>query len=178
VTAISQDILGDDDLRALLKQLNEKQRLFCEEYSIDRNGKQAAIRAGYSAKTAEAQASRLLRNEKVSKYAAHLMAKATERCEYGAAELLQDMLDVLRVAKESALAGQELLTLDGEPVTLSQAQAIAAFKGMADSVGKHVDIQAWKERFEVEHKVDHASEIEAAIRRAEEATKARNEAVS
>ena len=34
--------------------------LFIEEYCKDRNGKQAAIRAGYSRKTAEAQAARLL----------------------------------------------------------------------------------------------------------------------
>lgn len=36
------------------------------EYLIDSNGKRAAISAGYSAKTAEAQASRLLRNVKVA----------------------------------------------------------------------------------------------------------------
>src|ERR1700751_1632756 len=38
---------------------------FVEEYILDLNGKQAAIRAGYSPKTAEVQASRLLRNVKV-----------------------------------------------------------------------------------------------------------------
>jgi phage terminase small subunit len=36
------------------------------EYLIDLNAKQAAIRAGYSAKTAEQQGSRLLSNVKVS----------------------------------------------------------------------------------------------------------------
>lgn len=45
--------------------LSPKQVRFVEEYLIDLNAKQAAIRAGYSAKTAEAQASRLLRNVKV-----------------------------------------------------------------------------------------------------------------
>lgn len=43
----------------------DKQIQFAQEYVIDFNGKQAAIRAGYSEKTAEAQASRLLRNVKV-----------------------------------------------------------------------------------------------------------------
>jgi phage terminase small subunit len=42
-----------------------KQQRFVEEYVIDSNGKQAAIRAGYSPKTAEVQASRLLSNAKV-----------------------------------------------------------------------------------------------------------------
>jgi len=38
---------------------------FAAEYTYDWNGKQAAIRAGYSERTAESQASRLLRNVKV-----------------------------------------------------------------------------------------------------------------
>lgn len=44
----------------------KKQRRFAHEYVIDRNGKQAAIRAGYGVKTAEGQGSRLLRYAKVS----------------------------------------------------------------------------------------------------------------
>jgi phage terminase small subunit len=36
-----------------------------KEYVIDLNGKQAAIRAGYSPKTAEVQASRLVKDAKV-----------------------------------------------------------------------------------------------------------------
>jgi phage terminase small subunit len=39
--------------------------LACHQYLVDLNGKQAGIRAGYSAKTVEVQASRLLRNAPV-----------------------------------------------------------------------------------------------------------------
>ena len=45
--------------------LTEKQKKFCKEYVIDYNGTQAAIRAGYSEKTAKVQASQLLREEKI-----------------------------------------------------------------------------------------------------------------
>jgi phage terminase small subunit len=45
--------------------LTLKQARFAEEYIVDLNGKRAAIRAGYSAKTAEVQASRLLRHAQV-----------------------------------------------------------------------------------------------------------------
>jgi phage terminase small subunit len=45
--------------------LTPKQSRFVAEYLIDLNGKQAAIRAGYSAKTAEVQASQLLRIAKI-----------------------------------------------------------------------------------------------------------------
>jgi len=41
--------------------LTDKQIRFCEEYLIDLNATQAAIRAGYSVKTANEQAGRLIR---------------------------------------------------------------------------------------------------------------------
>jgi phage terminase small subunit len=47
------------------KGLNPQQEEFCQQYVKDYNGKQAAIRAKYSEKTAESQASRLLRIVKV-----------------------------------------------------------------------------------------------------------------
>ena len=49
-------------------KLTAKQAKFCEEYLIDLNGKQAAIRAGYEPKTAEVQASRMLSYAKVKEY--------------------------------------------------------------------------------------------------------------
>ncbi len=45
--------------------LNDGQARFVQEYLVDCNGQQAAIRAGYSKKTAGAQASNLLKNPKV-----------------------------------------------------------------------------------------------------------------
>lgn len=51
-----------------IKGLTDKQRRFCEEYIIDWNATQAAIRAGYSSKSAAAEASRLLRNVNISSY--------------------------------------------------------------------------------------------------------------
>ena len=45
--------------------MTPKQAGFVEEYLVDLNATQAAIRAGYSPKTAEVQGSRLLANAKV-----------------------------------------------------------------------------------------------------------------
>lgn len=45
--------------------MNERTASFIREYAVDKNGTQAAIRAGYSAKTAHAQAHRLLSNAEV-----------------------------------------------------------------------------------------------------------------
>jgi phage terminase small subunit len=64
-----------------LSVLSPKQVRFIEEYLVDLNGKQAAIRAGYSAKTAETQASRLLRNAKVRAEFERRQAKLAEKLE-------------------------------------------------------------------------------------------------
>ena len=59
--------------------LNEKQKRFVSEYIIDLNAKQAAIRAGYSPKTAEVQASRLLSLVKVQTEIAKAMEDREKR---------------------------------------------------------------------------------------------------
>lgn len=59
--------------------LTPKQQRFVEEYLVDLNATQAAIRAGYSAKTAEAAASRLLRNVKVAEAVSAARAAVSER---------------------------------------------------------------------------------------------------
>lgn len=49
-----------------MAKLNPKQQRFVAEYLVDLNATQAAIRAGYSAKTAQVQGSRLLTNAMVA----------------------------------------------------------------------------------------------------------------
>jgi hypothetical protein len=52
---------------------------FVDEYCIDQNGTQAAIRAGYSAKTAQMQSSQLLSNLMVQKLVADKKAEIAQR---------------------------------------------------------------------------------------------------
>ena len=73
--------------------LTDKQKRFCEEYLIDLNATQAAIRAGYSPKTAEQTESRLLRNVKVQEYIAKRQKELSR-----STEITQE-----RVIKELAL---------------------------------------------------------------------------
>lgn len=70
-----------------MAKLTPKQQRFADEYLVDLNGKQAAIRAGYSEKTAEAQASRLLSNAKVQHYIQKRKQDRVERT-----EITQDMV--------------------------------------------------------------------------------------
>lgn len=55
--------------------LNDKQKQFCNEYMIDLNATQAAIRAGYSQKTAQEQSARLLSNVMVQEYIQELQKR-------------------------------------------------------------------------------------------------------
>lgn len=59
--------------------LTAKQERFVAEYLIDLNATQAAIRAGYSEKTADQQGSRLLANVKVAAAIAEAKAKREKR---------------------------------------------------------------------------------------------------
>lgn len=67
--------------------MSPKQARFVEEYLIDLNATQAAIRAGYSAKTAEQQGYQLLQNTSVAAAIAEAQAARSERT-----EITQDMV--------------------------------------------------------------------------------------
>src|SRR4051812_48436220 len=60
-------------------KLAPKQERFVQEYLVDVNATQAAIRAGYSHKTAQEQSSRLLSNVMVSKAIATGQRALTEK---------------------------------------------------------------------------------------------------
>lgn len=68
--------------------MTPRQEKFCIEYLIDLNATQAAIRAGYSKRTAEALASRLLRNVNIRGRIKELQDKVFEDGMMSAAEAL------------------------------------------------------------------------------------------
>ncbi|MCL2548572.1 MAG: terminase small subunit [Symbiobacteriaceae bacterium] len=58
---------------------NDKQEYFCQQYLIDRNATQAAIRAGYSEKTARTQAAQLLAKLSIRSRVHELQKEQAER---------------------------------------------------------------------------------------------------
>lgn len=62
-----------------MAKLTNKQQRFVEEYLIDLNATQAAIRAGYSVQTANEQGSRLLANVSISEEIEKAMAERSRR---------------------------------------------------------------------------------------------------
>ncbi len=78
------------------QKLTPKQAEFANQYMIDLNGKQAAIRAGYSPKTAEFQAARLLSKDKVKEYLTKLQSQARKQTEITRGEVLGVLASILR----------------------------------------------------------------------------------
>lgn len=78
-------------------KLNAKQAMFVKEYLVDLNATQAAIRAGYSPKTAASQASDLLRNPKVSAAVQQGVAERQQRVEVKADTVLRELLRIATV---------------------------------------------------------------------------------
>lgn len=76
--------------------MTEKQKRFADEYLIDLNATQAAIRAGYSKKTAYSQGERLLKNVEVEKYIQESMKQLASEKVATAEEVIQYLTSVLR----------------------------------------------------------------------------------
>ena len=74
-----------------LPHLSPKIERFCREYVIDMNGAQAAIRAGYSARSAKEQASALLTKPNVKLFVAQLQAELAESTKVKAVDVIMEL---------------------------------------------------------------------------------------
>lgn len=84
-----------------MAKLTAKQQRFCDEYLIDLNATQAAIRAGYSKKTAAQTAARLLTNVKIQEYIENRMAEKEKELIADQDEVLKYLTSVLRGQSKS-----------------------------------------------------------------------------
>ena len=113
----------------IVAKLTAKQKRFCDEYLIDLNATQAAIRAGYSEKTATAQAARLLTNVNVQIYIQERKQDRVERTEITQDMVLRELAiiafsnaaDYASVVEEDVMVEHDggqfpLLDADGNPV--------------------------------------------------------------
>ena len=89
-----------------MRELNDKQAAFVREYLVDFNATQAAIRAGYSARTAGSQAHDLLKKPEVQaalKEGQKRLAEATEtEAEWVRRRLKEEATDYTEFASHSA----------------------------------------------------------------------------
>lgn len=100
--------------------LNPKQAMFVREYLIDLNATQAAIRAGYSERTAGAQGFDLLKHPEISAAVQEAMDKRANRIEITADKVLQE------IAKLAFFDPRKLFDDAGAPIHISQLDDVTA----------------------------------------------------
>ena len=76
--------------------LTAKQQRFCDEYLIDLNATQAAIRTGYSEKTAYSQGQRMLKNVEVRSYLDEQIERIHNEKTADAQEVIEYLTAVMR----------------------------------------------------------------------------------
>lgn len=94
--------------------LTDRRKLFVDEYLIDLNATQAAIRAGYSKKTAHSQGERLLRNVEVQKAIQAGQKARSNRLEITADRVLQEF------ARIAFFDPRNLFNEDGTPKAIAE----------------------------------------------------------
>lgn len=110
--------------------MSPKRKRFCEEYAVDFNGKRAAMRAGYSPKSATVQASMMLDDPEVQVYLAKLTKKQQERIELTAQRVLDELArlafhDIGSYYRRNAKGA--LVLKDIDDLTLDQRAAVAEY---------------------------------------------------
>ena len=94
------------------KKLTAKQAKFCQEYMVDLNATQAAVRAGYSAKTANVTGFKLLVNPSIAPRIAEMQAEGAQRAELSADWVLQELKGNHKQARENDELGHSNKALE------------------------------------------------------------------
>lgn len=71
--------------------IKEQHKLFVKEYLVDYHGENAAIRAGFTAKSARSQASKMLSMPKIQKELKAQQSKLTKKLEISATRVLEEL---------------------------------------------------------------------------------------
>lgn len=177
------------------KPLTAMMEAYCQSYiKTPENQTQAAIGAGFSPKTAHVKASVMMRDERIQKRIAELMEERNKRTRVSADYVLNrlveiDQMDVIDILNDDMsikpvsdwpkvwrqyITGFELADMfEGRG---DEKELIGILKKIKwpdkvknlELIGKHVDVNAFKERLEVSGTVTIADRMAAARRRVKE----------
>ncbi|OIZ47459.1 terminase [Citrobacter freundii] len=177
------------------KPLTAMQEAYAQEYTkCPENQTQAAINAGFSPNTAAVKASVMMRDERIQKRIAELMEERNKRLRVSADYVLLrlveiDQMDVIDILNDDMsikpvsewpkvwrqyLTGFELADMfEGRG---DEKELVGILKKIKwpdkvknlELIGKHVDVNAFKERLEVSGTVTIADRMAAARRRVKE----------
>lgn len=161
-------------------KLNDRQELFCLEYVKSLNATQSAINAGYSEKTAQPIASRLLLNVMVQTRIVELQEKRNSELEVDARYVLNrlleiDQMDVKDILNDdgtvkhvfewpkvwrTSLSGIDVMELASgdDPSILKKIKWPDKVKNL-ELLGKHININAFSDRQDIKMSVNPLSEL-------------------
>lgn len=153
----------------MARQLNKKQKRFVEEYLIDLNATQAAIRAGYKkSEYTDTNANKLLENTRVAEEIEKAMAERSRRTGINQDRVLQeiaklafvniaDVVDVKTGAVKAGATKDDLACIQSIKYKTSETSngfsverevKIADKKANLELLGRHLGM--WKDKVEIE----------------------------
>ena len=131
--------------------MTKTQKRFADEYLVDTNATQAAIRAGYSKRSAYSQGQRLLKNDEVSRYIKSKAEEVHNDKIADATEVMEYLTSVLRGESTS-----EIVIVEGMGDGMSEARRMDKAPDekeklkAAELLGKRYGIFTDKMKMEVE----------------------------
>ncbi len=153
--------------------LTAKRKAFVREYPIDLNATKAAIRAGFSEKTAYSQGQRLLKNVEVADAIQKALAERSERTEITQDYVLTSIMETMERCKQAEPVtyqnGNPVMidTPDGDVAPAYKFDASAVLKG-AELLGRHLAMFTDKAVVDLKHGLQEPAEI---VARAQQAAK-------
>ena len=165
-----------------MASLTPKQQRFVEEYLIDLNATQAAIRAGYSEKTAKSIGQENLTKPDIQKAIEEAQNKRQEQTQIDAAYVLKrlveiDQMDVLDIMDDDGnvkplrdwpkiwrqyISNIETISMDDGEGWLKKIKWPDKVKNL-ELLGKHVSVGAFKDK--IEHTGPNGGDINVTITR-------------
>lgn len=133
-----------------MPELTDKQAAFVEEYLVDLNATQAAIRAGYSARTANAKAGELMLLPHIVAAIEEAKRERSERTRITADYVLRQAVKLHERCMQEV---EPLTNRRGEPISDEEGRPVYVFNAAGaakalELIGKHIDVQAFNERTE------------------------------
>lgn len=118
-----------------MDKLTPKQEQFCLEYLIDLNGSQAAVRAGYSKKTAREQAARMLSKVNIQERITFLRAQREHRTQITIDRVLKEIAHLAFSNLSDFVDADGNLIVNLNDLTREQCAAISQMDIIEDSDG-------------------------------------------
>ncbi|HHE3599680.1 terminase small subunit [Pasteurella multocida] len=147
-------------------KLTDKQKRFIEEYLIDLNATQAAIRAGYAEKTANREGSRLLSNVDIQEAIQEAKNKRSERVQISQDDVLRDLIELrdMCMARKSVIVTDTVKNNQEGTVTAID-NSVYAFEPAGankalELLGKHLGMFSQKVEVSGDLQIEHKTELD------------------